>query len=157
MQTLIAIAPHFPLSWPFGTGQQKGKSMRQTVLAGVIFALAAATATAATAAPQFVFKVDKVTAAIVHNHLVVSATGAVKSGGWTLPRLHLKEFRIPESDTEVVEFLATPPPTGAVVIQALLPVTTTAVFPLPRYATVQVKVVAESNSVSAPIATPVRR
>ncbi len=70
--------------------------MRRIVLASLIFALAAATATAAEAAPALVFKVDKVTAAIIHGRLVVSATGAVKSGGWTQPRLHLKEFRIPE-------------------------------------------------------------
>jgi len=128
--------------------------MRRTVLASLIFALAAATATAAAAAPQLIVKVDKVTAAIIRNHLVVSATGAVRSGGWTMPRLHLKEFHIPESDTEVIEFLATPPAAGAVVIQALLPVTATAVFPLPHYATVQVKVVTETNSLIAPISPP---
>jgi hypothetical protein len=63
----------------------------------------------------------------------------------------LKEFHIPESDTEVIEFLATPPRGNEVVIQALLPVSVTEKFPLPHYATVQVKVVAESNSVTAPI------
>jgi len=128
--------------------------LRRTVLASLIVALAAATATAASAAPQLVVKVDKVTAAIIRNHLVISATGGVRSGGWTMPRLHLKEFHIPESDTEIVEFLATPPAAGAVVIQALLPVTATAVFPLPRYATVQVKVVAEANSITVPISPP---
>ncbi|MEI9989595.1 MAG: hypothetical protein WDM86_06120 [Rhizomicrobium sp.] len=131
--------------------------MRHTVLAGLIFALAAATATGADAAPTLVFKIDKVTAAIVRNRLVVSATGAVRSGGWKLPRLHMKEFRVPESDTEVIEFLASPPGAGEVVIQALLPVTATAVFPLPRYATVQVKVLSETNSVTAPIGPPPAR
>lgn len=131
--------------------------MRRTVLASLIFAVAAATATAANAAPQLVFKVDKVTAVIIRNRLVVSATGAVRSGGWSLPHLHLKEFHIPESDTEVFEFLASPPAPGEVVIQALLPVTVAAVFPLPRYATVQVKVVAETNSVTAPIGPPPAR
>jgi len=130
--------------------------LRRIVFASLIFALVAATATAASAAPQLIVKVDKVTAAIVRNHLVVSATGAVRSGGWTMPRLHLKEFHIPESDTEVFEFLATPPAADQVVIQALLPVTATAVFPLPRYATVQVKVMAETNSVAAPIGPPKR-
>lgn len=115
-------------------------------------ALAAATATASHAAPQLVFKVDKVTAAIVRNHLVVSVSGAVNSGGWTAPRLHLLAH-VPESDTQEIEFQATPPPPGAAVIQALLPMKAIAVFPLPRYATVQVKVTAESNSVIAPITT----
>jgi len=128
--------------------------MRRSVFASLIFALAAATATAADASPLLVFKIDKVTAAIIRNHLVVSATGAVRSGGWTVPRLHLKDFHIPESDTEVIEFLATPPRTGEVVVQALLPVTATAVFPLPHYATVQVKVVSETNGVTAPIGPP---
>jgi len=128
--------------------------MRRRIFASLIFALAAATATAADAAPTLVFKVDKVTAAIVRNRLVVSATGAVQSGGWTTPRLHLKEFHIPESDTEVIEFLASPPSASEVVIQALLPVTATAVFPLPHYATVQVKVVGATNAVTAPIGAP---
>ncbi|MEJ0025414.1 MAG: hypothetical protein WDN01_05240 [Rhizomicrobium sp.] len=128
--------------------------MRRRLFAAAIFALGAATATAADAAPTLVFKVDKVTAAIVRNHLVVSATGAVRTGGWRQPRLHMREFHIPESDTEIIEFLASPPAAGAVVIQALLPVTATAVFPLPRYATVQVKVVSETNSITAPIGAP---
>ncbi|HEY0107535.1 MAG TPA: hypothetical protein VGB91_15750 [Rhizomicrobium sp.] len=126
--------------------------MRRTILAAAIFALAAVAATGAQAAPALVYRIDRVTAAVVRNHLVVSAMGAVQTGGWTLPRLHLKEFHIPESDTEVIEFLAMPPPAGAVVIQALLPVAATAVFPLPHYATVQVKVVGRSNAVTAPIA-----
>ncbi len=128
--------------------------MRRSLTAAAIFALAAATATAADAAPTLVFKVDKVTATIVRNHLVVSATGAVRSGGWRLPRLHMREFHIPESDTEIIEFLASPPAADAVVIQALLPVTATAVFPLPRYATIQVKVVSETNGITAPIGAP---
>ena len=131
--------------------------MRRTILAAAFLALAAATAPANAAAPVLVYKIDRVTAAIVRNHLVVSAMGAVTSGGWTLPRLHLKEFRVPESGTEVIEFLATPPVPGAVVIQALLPVSTTAVFPLPHYGTTQVKVLSESNSVTAPIAPPQKR
>ena len=132
--------------------------MRRTILAAALVALAAATAPAAAAgSPSLVYKIDRATAAIVRNHLVVTAMGAVKSGGWTLPRLHLKEFRIPESDTEVIEFLSMPPLPGAVVIQALLPVTTTAVFPLPHYAVTQVKVVSETNSVTVPIAVPDKR
>jgi hypothetical protein len=125
--------------------------MRQLIFAAALSALAAATATAACAAPKLIYKVDKVTATTVHNRLVVTATGAVNSGGWTSPRLHLKEFHIPESDTEVIEFLATPPGGSEVVIQALLPVSVTEKFPLPHYGTVQVKVVAESNSVTAPV------
>jgi hypothetical protein len=128
-----------------------GQSVRHLILAIVAFGLAAATATAAPAAPVLIYKVDKVAAAIIRNHLVVSASGAVNSGGWTLPRLHMKEVHIPESDTEVIEFLATPPVSDSAVIQALLPIQTTATFPLPRYGAVQVTVVAQTNSVTAPI------
>ena len=125
--------------------------MRQLIVAAVLSALAAATATGASAASKLIYKVDHVTATTVRDHLMVTATGAVNSGGWSSPRLHMKEFHIPESDTEVIEFLATPPRGNEVVIQALLPVSVTAKFALPHYGTVQVKVVAESNSVTAPI------
>ena len=125
--------------------------MRHLIVAVLWSALAAATATDAAAAPQLIYKVDHVTAATVGRHMVVTATGAVRSGGWTAPRLHVKEFRIPESDTEVIEFLATPPAPDSVVIQALLPISVTAKLSLPRYGTVQIKVVTESNSVTAPI------
>ena len=127
------------------------RTLRALIIAAVLSALTAATATSAAAAQKLIYKVDQVTATTVGNRLVVTATGAVNSGGWTSPRLHLKEIHMPESDTEVIEFLATPPRADAVVVQALLPVSVTAKLSLPRYATVQVKVVAETNSVTAPI------
>ncbi|HEX4292870.1 MAG TPA: hypothetical protein VHZ29_01915 [Rhizomicrobium sp.] len=125
--------------------------MRARVFAGAIFALAAATATAQAAAPQPVYRVDSVTAKILHGHLVVSVNGAVSSGGWSKPRLHLETPQKPESPEEVIEFQASPPADNTVVVQALLPITTTAVFPLPRYATVRVKVTSQTNTVTAPI------
>jgi hypothetical protein len=151
MQTLIAIAPHFPLSWPDWARQQREKRMRLNVLTAAVFALAAATATAANAAPKIIYKVDKVTAAIIRGHLVVSASGAVDTGGWFNPRLHLKDPHAAEGDTAVIEFQATPPHPSTFVIQALLPLSTTAVFPLPHAGTTQVRVEAENNSISAPI------
>jgi len=63
----------------------------------------------------------------------------------------LSEIHKVESDTEVIEFVAAPPPPGAVVVQTLLPVSATATLALPPYGVVQVKVVAETNSVTAPI------
>ncbi|HXC56209.1 MAG TPA: hypothetical protein VNU97_13000 [Rhizomicrobium sp.] len=124
--------------------------MRRLSFAAAIFALAAATATAADAAPMRIFRVDSVVAKTVRNHLVVTASGAVRSGGWTAPRLH-ETPHMPEAAVQIVEFLAAPPRSAAVVIQALLPVTATAVFPLPHYGTIKVTVVSETNSVSAPI------
>lgn len=144
------------LAGPAGADNTKGNTLRRSLLAPAIFALAAATATTASAEPKLIYKIDRVTAAIIKGHLVINASGAVNSGGWTLPRLHLLPHK-PEVDTETVEFQATPPITDAVVIQALLPISTTAVFPLPHYAVVQVKVVGETNAVAAQIQMPVGR
>jgi len=141
------------LAGPAGADNMKGNTLRRTIFAPVIFALAAATATAAPAEPKLIYKIDKVSAAIVKNRLVVNASGAVNTGGWTLPRLHLLPHK-PEADTEVIEFQAQPPLADAVVIQALLPISTTAVFPLPHYGTIQVKVVGETNAVMAPLQMP---
>ena len=124
--------------------------MRQWIVAGVGLALAAATATGAHAAPQLVSRIDSVVAKIVKGHLVVQAKGAVVSGGWSRPRLHLLPH-VAEAPDEVIEFQASPPLDNTVVIQALLPIETTAVFPLPRYGTVRVKVTSDSNAVTAPI------
>ncbi len=125
--------------------------MRNFIVAAIAVALAAATATGAAPTPKLIYKVDAVSVNIDHNQMVVTAKGAVNSGGWTLPHLHRKEFHVPESDTEEFEFLATPPLASETVIQALLPVSASGRFPLPRYGAVQVKVVAESNSITAPI------
>ena len=125
--------------------------MRLTAIAIAFFALVAATATPTSAVPKLIYRVDSVTAKTVKNHLVVTAKGAVTSGGWTRPRLHLSPVHIPESAVETIQFLASPPLDNAVVIQALLPISATAVFPLPHYATVKVTVVTETNSITAPI------
>jgi hypothetical protein len=124
-------------------------SVRHFLVAAAALALAAATATVA--APKPIYKVDSVSAKTVGRNLVVTASGAVNSGGWTSAHLRLSESHKVESDTEVIEFLATPPPAGAVVVQTLLPVSATATLALPPYGVVQVKVVAETNSVTAPI------
>ena len=125
--------------------------MRGLTFAFALLALAAATATGAAAASQLVFRVDVVTAKTVNNHLVVTARGAVTSGGWTRPRLHLNPVHVAESPEASIEFQASPPLGNSVVIQALLPIETTAVFPLPHYGAVRVKVVSQSNAVTAPI------
>ena len=49
---------------------------------------------------------------------LVPAKGAVQSGGWTNPRLHIVRR---DSRTLTVEFLATPPPSGMTVIDAVVP------------------------------------
>ena len=125
--------------------------MRRLMVAFALFALAAVTATVASAASQLIYRVDSVTAKTVKGRLVVTASGAVTSGGWTRPRLHMDPVHIPESADEVIQFLASPPLGNSVVIQALLPITTTAVFPLPHYGTVRIKVTSQTNAITAPI------
>jgi hypothetical protein len=151
MTYLIQFAPHFPHSCLGGAGQQTVRSVRHFLVAIAVLGLAAATATAALTTPKLIYKVDTVTVKASGSDLVVTATGAVNSGGWSLPHLRVRGTHAAESDTAIVDFLATPPPPNVVVIQALVPVSAMARFPLPRYGTVQVQVVAETNSVTAPV------
>jgi hypothetical protein len=151
MPNLIAIAPQFPLSCPDEARQQTVRSVRHFLVAAAALGLAAATASAAPAAPKLIYKVDSVSAKTVGRNLIVTANGAVNSGGWTSAHLRVSETHKAESDTEVIELLATPPPPSTVVVQALLPVTASATLALPPYGVIQVKVVAETNSVTTPI------
>lgn len=98
-----------------------------------------------------VYKVDRATAQITGHKLLISATGAVRTGGWQNPLLRIKPQRTAEAGILEVEFLATPPAKDAAVIQALLPVSATITVGLPRYATTNVKISAESNDITVPI------
>lgn len=98
-----------------------------------------------------IYKVDSATAQVTGHKLTISATGAVRTGGWQNPQLRVKPQRAPEADTLEVEFLATPPAKDVTVIQALLPVSATITTGLPRYATTKVKIVAGSNAITVPI------
>lgn len=99
-----------------------------------------------------VYRVDHATAEVTGHKLTISATGAVRTGGWQNPQLRVKPQRAAETGILEVEFLATPPAKDAAVIQALLPVSATITVGLPRYATTNVKIVAESNDITVPIA-----
>ena len=98
-----------------------------------------------------IHKVDSVTALVTERKLTISATGAVASGGWKAPYLRVKAQRGAEAHTLVVRFLATPPAKGTAVIQGFLPVAASLTLSLPRYATTDVKVVAQTNAVTVPI------
>ena len=80
----------------------------------------------ALAAEKRVYKIDSVVATQKSGRVTIQVHGAVQSGGWKSPRLHV----IPDdrNRTLTIEFLATPPPPGMVVIDALLPVTASAEF-----------------------------
>lgn len=115
------------------------------------FAASAPAWAGASSHKTLIYKVDSAAAQVTGRKLTISAQGAVRTGGWQNPQLRALPQRIAETDTLVVEFVATPPPRDATVIQALLPVAATITVGLPRYATTKVKVVAETNAVTAEI------
>ncbi len=101
----------------------------------------------ALAADKRIYKIDSVVATQKDGRVVVQVHGAVQTGGWKSPRLHI----IPSdsSRTLTIEFVASPPPAGMVVIDALLPVTATAEFKSQGKGSV--KVVASANEMTAQI------
>jgi hypothetical protein len=93
-----------------------------------------------------VWRVDSASAIIAGGHLVISANGAVKSGGWDRPKLLVLEPSAQEARTLKVQFVARPPGAGEVVVQQSLPIAARKVAHLPSYATTKVEIVAETNS-----------
>src|ERR1700761_3057519 len=77
----------------------------------------------ALAAEKRVFRVDGLIATQKNGVILLQAKGAVPTGGWTKPRLHVMHG---DGHTLTVEFLATQPPPGMTVIDVLVPVTATA-------------------------------
>lgn len=106
-------------------------------------------ATVPASAESLVYRVDKATAVIEGDHLVISATGAVKSGGWEKPRLVLR--KAPQVSAIEVAFTATPPQDRAAVIQSLLPISVSLKMHAPRSGVATVRVVSETNTVTAEI------
>jgi hypothetical protein len=106
---------------------------------------------AAAADTPLIYRVDSASATIVRHHLVIRASGAVNSGGWTKPNLVIKKPSAREARTIKVKFVARPPASRDAVIQALLPVSVRKVAPLPRYGAKEVKIIATTNSVTVPI------
>ncbi len=104
-------------------------------------------ASPALAADKRVYKIDSLIATQKKGRITVQVSGAVQSGGWKNPRLHV----IPRDNgrTLTVEFVGTPPPPGMVVIEALLPVTVSAEFKAAGITAV--KVVADANEMTTQI------
>ncbi|MFO1249023.1 MAG: hypothetical protein U1E93_12600 [Alphaproteobacteria bacterium] len=71
-------------------------------------------------ADKRVLRIDSLTASQKDGAILVQAKGAVSSGGWTKPHLHVVHG---DGHSIQLEFLATPPPPGMVVIDGLVPVT----------------------------------
>ena len=72
------------------------------------------------AAEKRVFRIDGLIATQKKGVILLEAKGAVPTGGWTKPRLHVMHG---DGKTLTIEFLATPPPPGMTVIDAVVPVT----------------------------------
>lgn len=115
----------------------------------VVFILGVAAAVPA-AAQTLVYRVDQAIAVIDGNHLIVTAKGAVRTGGWEHPKLILHKSRSEPGDVEI-EFVATPPKDSSAVIQSILPVSVRLKTHLPRNGVAAVKVVSQTNSVTAEI------
>ena len=71
------------------------------------------------ASERRVLRIDSLLASHKDGAILVQAKGAVSSGGWSHARLHVMHG---DGHTITVEFLATPPPSGMTVIDALVPV-----------------------------------
>ena len=74
----------------------------------------------ALAADRRGFRIDSLIATQKNGVILVQAKGAVPTGGWTKPHLHVMHG---DGRLLTVEFLAAPPPPGMTVIDALVPVT----------------------------------
>lgn len=100
----------------------------------------------ALAGPKVIYRVDSASAVIVKNHLVITANGAVDSGGWSKPELIILKPSASEAKAVRTKFIAKPPASPESVVQALLPIHVRKVAPLPRYGAIEVEVTAATNS-----------
>jgi hypothetical protein len=100
----------------------------------------------AIAAAQLIYRVDSASAVIVGNHLVITANGAVDSGGWSKPELIILKPSASEAKALRTKFFAKPPASRETVVQALLPIHVRKIAPLPRYGAIEVEVTAATNS-----------
>jgi hypothetical protein len=102
-------------------------------------------ASPAFAAERRVLRIDGLLASRKNGVILLQAKGAVQSGGWTRPRLHVMHG---DGRTITVEFLATPPPSGMTVIDALVPVTADARV---RGRASSVHVLADQNEITSQV------
>ena len=112
----------------------------------LVFALAGpALAADRHAGDKRVYKIDSVIATQKGGVILVQAKGAVQSGGWKQARLHVLHI---DRSTVTVEFVATPPPAGMTVIEAVVPVEAEGRI---RGHAPSVRVLAEANEVTAQV------
>ena len=109
-------------------------------------------ASGAAAAQTLVYRVDQATAVKDGQYLVVRVKGAVRSGGWENPRLVVRRSIGTKSDLEV-KFVATPPEHVHAVVQSLVPMSASMKTRAPGKSVAAVRIVSETNSVTAQITT----
>ncbi|MBV8976320.1 MAG: hypothetical protein JO261_00860 [Alphaproteobacteria bacterium] len=105
----------------------------------------------AQAALRLVYRVDDASVVLQGRHLVITARGAVRTGGWDRPLVRFRKIAAAEARTIEIEFLARPPSPRETVVQALLPISVRKVVPLPHYGAKEIEIVAESNALIVPI------
>ena len=120
------------------------------LIAGVCLAIACDTCAVAAPRARLIYRIDRVSAAVQNNKLVVDVSGAVNSGGWRHPRLRAKASA-PEAQVLEMEFYADPPPPKRAVVQELIPISTELRTGLPKYGTVAVSVSSETNEITTQI------
>jgi hypothetical protein len=97
------------------------------------------------ASERRVLRIDSLLASRKGGVILLQAKGAVLSGGWTRARLHVMHG---DGRTITVEFLATTPPPGMTVIDAVVPVTASVAV---KGRASSVHVLAEENELTSQI------
>ena len=105
------------------------------------------------AAQSLVYRIDRVIAVVQGDRLVVTAKGAVRSGGWGHARLVVRKAPPGTTQELRIAFLATPPVDKAAVAQAVVPVGATMKIRKPANGVTSVTVVSETNAVTVKIGT----
>ncbi|MBN9557338.1 MAG: hypothetical protein J0I26_07405 [Alphaproteobacteria bacterium] len=124
------------------------------LVCGLLAAPAGAHASERAAPAQPVYRVDTVTIAPAPaGKLSVTASGAVRTGGWINPQLRPKDHQ-KERDTLVYDFVAVPPPPTAAVIQVLVPLQAGIVIPMPHSNITRIRIETETNSVISALTQP---
>jgi hypothetical protein len=125
--------------------------MRARLFALTVATIVAIVPQAVADATRLVYRIDNASAVVVDRRLVISANGAVRSGGWDRPRLLVLEPSAPEARVLDVQFVARPPAPSEVVVQQTLPIAARKVARLPGYGTVKIRIIGETNSLTVPI------
>lgn len=111
----------------------------------LVLALSLCCATSAFAADKRVYKIDSVIATSKGGTITIQAKGAVQTGGWKNPRLHVLHT---DAHAVTVEFVAATPPAGMTVIEALVPIEATIKV---KGRAPSVRVLADANEMTAQI------